>query len=66
MGQVYPPELIACISDGRCPLDDEIESIARKTWEEGVRFLDASTPAIASRLIRGALSPKECSRQPVC
>ena len=53
---VYPPALIACFRDGRCPVDSELKQIAGKTWEEGARFLDATTPAMTSRLVRRALS----------
>jgi hypothetical protein len=60
VASVYPPALIACITDGRCPLDNEVEQIARKTWDEGARFLDAGTPALTSRLVRRALSPEAC------
>jgi hypothetical protein len=55
---VYPPALIACIRDGRCPVDSELKQIAGKTWEEGARFLDATTPAMTSRLVLRALSPQ--------
>ena len=53
---VYPPALIACIHDGRCPVDSELKQIANKTWEEGARFLDETTPAMTSRLVLRALS----------
>ena len=53
---VYPPALIACIRDGRCPVDSELKQIASKTWEEGARFLDETTPAMTSRLVLRALS----------
>ena len=53
---VYPHALIACIRDGRSPVDSELKQIAGKTWEEGARFLDETTPAMTSRLVLRALS----------
>ena len=59
---VYPPALIACIRDGRCPVDSELKQIASKTWEEGARFLDETTPAMTSRLVLRALSQQSVAR----
>ena len=56
MTSIYPVALIACIRDGRRPRDNEVEQIARKTWEEGARFLETTTPAMTSRLVIRALS----------
>lgn len=61
MAEVYPPVLIACIRDGKFPTDIEVEQVATKTWEEGVRFLNASSPSLAFHLVRQALSVEQCS-----
>jgi hypothetical protein len=52
----YPPALIACIREGRRPLASELEQIASKTWEEGARFFNSTSPASTSRLVLRALS----------
>ncbi|MGZ3249852.1 MAG: hypothetical protein ACXWIW_09090, partial [Croceibacterium sp.] len=62
VAEVYPQVLVQCIKDGRCPFDNEVEAIATKTWEEGVRFLPAGTPWMATQLVRHALLAGQISR----
>lgn len=54
MPHLFPPGLIACIRDGRSPRPEEVISLSRKLWDEGLAFRSPAQPELAQPLARVA------------